>query len=346
VAALAVVISSLCAPGARGESAPPRDTNPTDAWPYCTYGRPEISPAAGTLPANWPSFSIALTGSVMPRSTQMTRLSDGHVVPLVFGPNALAIDFAPTEALIVGETYVVEHPACVGALPHTTIYDVVAPIAQPRNLGTLESPGLRAQNLQRGACHLQYLLTLMLHEDPELAVGTPWSSLPFWWAVEVDGGPPQNGNPLRSYSTTVAYEVQCVPSARGLAPGPHTFVGTASPWSDGGPISFSTPPASVTIDCATAVRVDAMTGAVLTDAEIAYWDTDADGSCGGPPMDGAVSMDAGASVDGALHTEPDTGPNCGCGVGRRSGWPVSLLLALLFGVARRRARQSFVASIT
>ncbi len=324
-----------CVSSARAESAVWR----VDASTQCLYGMPDATPPSGSVPANWPVFAIALTGFVDASQTRMTRMSDGHVVPLAFSPpSSSGFSYSPRELLVAGETYVVEHPLC-GTMPrHTTTYDVIAPVTAPSTLGTLEARGLFAANWRQGACHRQYYIALTLHPDSAFDA-EPWSA--FAWAVSVDS---TSGSDLGLVSgRETQLRVGCGPEGGGILPGAHRFRAVASPWLPPGPVFFETATLDHTITCADALRVDYHTGVPLTPTEIAYWDTDIDGSCSpssvlgaSMSMDASVRMDAGGAFDGAVHTEPDTQPNCACGVAHARA-PIAPLAILLTLIASRCA---------
>lgn len=326
---LACLMLALGSATARAESG-------RDAFVSCAYGTPEVTPPAGSIPANWPSFTIALLGtSVNAESTRMTRMSDGHVVPLAFATRSGAgspVEYAPLEPLVVGETYVVDHPMCAGLAPRSTVYVIADPITAPTSLGTIVVRGPFAANTQRGACHRAYFVEIDLTPDAAFA-SSPWSTLS--WYVAVDGtSPPALPYPITTDFTRLA--LPCGEHGASIAEGMHTLRAVAGPlrFPEGlaAPVTFETAAVAFTALCSDAVRVDATTLAPLTADEMAFWDTDV-GTCG---MDAATSnMDAGSSLDGAAHTEPDTHPNCGCALSGRGPSSMSWLLALL--VASRRA---------
>lgn len=308
-----------------------------DAWPDCDYGTPEITPPAGPLPSNWPLFEIALHGGlVTPTATTLTRMSDGHVVPLRFDAPGPTIRFTPLEALDVGGTYVVTHPPCAGAQRQTT-YTITSPIAAPASAGTLSVLGVFATNLGgRGLCHRETYVLFELNADPAFA-DAPWSE--FQWDVVIDGG---TVGTARIGDTRMQVTVNCGQLAGSLYPGDRSAHAEAGPLVMSGGRTLTSESVPFTIDCASAVRVTSDTMRGLTPDEIAYWDTD-DGSCSpeaGVPDAGTgmdASMDGSTSGDAAMHTEPDTRANCGCSVpGRGRGGLGALLVLVAIGLVSNR----------
>lgn len=316
---------------------------PSDTGPPCGYGSPEVDPPAGPVPQNWPAFLIALHG-VDASTTRMTRVSDAHVVPLRIDTRSGAIQFVPTEMLVVGESYLVEHPRCLAMPAHTTLYDVVAPITEPSDVGTIEVQGPFASNVQHGACHRHYFVDVVLTPDPAYA-SAPWSS--FQWGVGVDGADVRFGAAITSTHRRIG--IDCSPGEPWFDPtvreGSHSVV--VRTWQRDAADLTVRESAGVAFAplCADAVRVDDATLRPLDATEIAAWDEDLDGSCAPDAAldpDASVSMDAAvrdATADGGAHTEPDTTPNCACGVGRGafSATPWMLLAGLLIARRVRRA---------
>lgn len=161
-AALCAALCVLSGARARAESGPPLDAATT-----CVEADPLIDPPAGPIPANWPVFTVGLSGNIVATTTSMTRVRDGAHVPLVFGEADSAIppgrfSFIPASPLDEGESYLVELPHCTGEPTQTFVYDAVAPIPAPSSAGTLSVRGPFAANLDgaRGACHRTYFFAV------------------------------------------------------------------------------------------------------------------------------------------------------------------------------------------
>lgn len=338
---IAIACLVLVASDARAESA--FDGGGTwfggDTGPLCHYGTPPVTPPAGSIPANTPSFSIAIVGPISPWETRMTRIRDQIGVPLAFGPSTDVVQFAPMVPLVPGESYLVEHPPCPGGPTGTTVYDVADPITLP-SLGTVAVRGPFASNDRAGVCHRRTFVIVDLTPDPAMS-DAPWSS--FTWGARVDGAASDPDVPLTL--THVRIDLDCGGESLGppIAEGSHAFGAIGSPWTTAAPITIATADVTFVARCADAMRVDAHLLTPLTPEQLTFWDTDTDGSCtadAGADADAALApMDGGVTTDGAPHTEPDTHPNCAIGArATRTPWLTALaIVSVLLGRARARA---------
>jgi len=306
----------------------------------CGYHAPEVTPAAGSLPANWPLITMGLVGSGFDwHATTLTRARDGHVVPLFypsFGPDQGTVVLL--EALTPGDAYALVHPICPVTMPRTTVYSAVAPIPGPASVGPFDVLGPFAANSLRGVANRFYFLVVSLVPDPGFDT-TPWSS--FRWQVSVDR---HDGVSYPEFMTIhrTSVSIGCGTGPSSVPEGMHMFGVAAGPLIDVWTIRDSST-TSIDVRCASAVRVDADTLRPLTSDEIAYWDSvDMDAALAVTSDGASIDMDA-RTPDGGLdggrmnmHTEPDTHSNCSASSARPHSTLPLIALATLSALGRWR----------
>lgn len=281
-----------------------------------------IFPDVDTIPSNHRSFRLSENGGVPIRTDNISAVritEDGEenvaisVRPGGLGTYILEID----EPLTEGADYLIRTPVCGGvgldAGMEAVSFDearfsVGTAVSVPTELGDLEVSQLYAANRSQGTENREYFVEVSWSANDSVlpVVGIYEQHLQRQGSsASVFQRPLQA---THSWRVAVACE-----SARGeLEAGANELIMFASP--PHGDPEIQSNPATVEIDCSTALRVDNITLEPLTPEEIAHWDT--------APSD---ISDVGATRGSGCSTIP--------GVGGASG---SLGLFFLVAYAMRR----------
>jgi hypothetical protein len=265
VVALATAYTLTRAEDVQAESPPPLCAEVT------------VFPDVDTIPSNHRSFRLSENGGVpiQPDDISVVRVTeDGEenvtisVRPGGLGTYILEIE----EPLTEGADYLIRTPACGLRWEEPWSFDEarfrVGPAASvPTELGDLEVSQLYAANRSQGMENREYFVEVSWSANesvlPVVGIYEQHLQLP-------PGSASVFQRPLQathSWRVAVACE-----SARGeLQAGANELIMFASP-PEGDP-EIQSNPATVEIDCTTALRVDNITLEPLTSEEIAYWDT-------------------------------------------------------------------------
>lgn len=316
------------------------DTTPPFDASTCGFLMIDVTPAAGTIPANLPFIELApyTLGADVARTAELIRRDTTERVPLTVTLDAVhgRLRLALGAELVVGQTYDFVDPVCLERVRRTTTYTVTARIPEPTTLGTLEAQRIYAVYPLLGFPRETFVDTEL---SPDASM-TPWVGL-YEWSVT---SPSDDAAPLWKVFTTDAasyrtpVRVQCpTPDTmvRPFVANARTLVATRE----------LTTPRTRGFRCGDAEVYNAE-GELLTPGQIEAYEAalrdsgiTEDASAMAPDA-ASSARDAGpSSIDGGHHTEPDTNPNCGCTTASTSRTPRGLLALVLSGLAMLAAKR-------
>jgi hypothetical protein len=306
---------------ARAE-APARRDAPSDAPLYdantCTYTMREVLPPSGAVPSNLPfiEFTPVRIGG-QAGTAELVRRGTSERIPLrpEYDPYFDRLRFFLEAPMIEGETYDFVDPVCASRPRETTTYTVTAPIPEPTSLGTLNAYFF-AQYRALGYPP-SYVAQIRLFPDASVR---PWFGA-YQWRLE--GFAPYSGERvLFEDDASLYFEVPIADCPRGTTPGP--IEGRAR--RIGGTTEISTT-STVATPC-NDLEVVGPDGRPLTPEQIRVYEE--------AHRTGTFADTGPSSIDGGLHTEPDTNPNCSASNTRASSGFLALVLSTLAVIITRR----------